>query len=343
LSAAKLEAYRTGMDYDLYPLLLTPVYKDYIWGGTRIPERYGRDVTLDICAESWEVADRPEGMSVVANGSLSGTLLSELVAAMGNTLIGTAAPPGPFPLLIKIIDARQTLSVQVHPNDGNAAACGGEAKTEMWYVLDAAPGAKIFAGIREGVDEEQLLAAIDGQELENILPAIPAVPGEAVFIPGGTLHAIGAGCLLLEIQQNSNTTYRVYDWGRVGHDGKPRELHVEKALQVIDWNGPPPLPIAPRQAGAPATGPVHDVVRSPLFHVDRLSVTSAGRIDQDGTSFTSLFLESGELQVCGGGVTETLRAGTSCLIPAALPSYELTPLEPSVAIRMRLGGGGRSR
>jgi mannose-6-phosphate isomerase len=340
LSAAKPWAYRSGMNDHLYPLLMTPVYKDYIWGGRRIPERYERDVDLDVCAESWEVADRPEGMSVVANGPLKGTTLGELVASMGHALTGTTTPPGPFPLLIKLIDARQTLSVQVHPNDTNAAACGGEAKTEMWYVLDAAPGAEIFAGLRQGVDEERLLTAIEGQGLETILTTIPAAPGEAVFIPGGTLHAIGAGCLLLEIQQNSNTTYRVYDWGRVGHDGKARELHVAKALQVIDWDRPPPQPIAPRQARELATGPLQNVVRSPLFHVDRLLVASPGRIEQGGESFSALFLESGRLDVSGGGHEATLNAGASCLLPAALPSFELLPREPSAAIRIRLGIGG---
>jgi len=325
------------MNYNPYPLLLTPVYKDYIWGGTRIPGRYGREVELDICAESWEVADRPEGMSIVANGPLKGTPLGELVASMGHALTGTAAPPGPFPLLIKIIDARQTLSVQVHPNDANAAACGGEAKTEMWYVLDATPAAKIFAGLRQGVDEEQLLAAIGAQELEGILSAIPAVPGEAVFIPGGTLHAIGAGCLLLEIQQNSNTTYRVYDWGRVGHDGKPRELHVDKALQVINWDQPPPDPLVPLEAGSLPTGPVCNVVRSPYFRVERLKIASPGQLEHNDRSFTALFLESGRIEVRGGGVTGTIGPGTSCLVPAALLSCELVPLEPSVAIGIRLG------
>lgn len=327
------------MNSDPYPLLLTPVYKDYIWGGTRIPERYGRKVALDICAESWEVTDRPEGMSVVANGPLAGATLGELVESMGHALTGTAAGPGPFPLLIKIIDARRTLSVQVHPNDSNAAACGGEAKTEMWYVLDTAPGAKIFAGFEGSVDSKGLRAAIAKQKMEGVLASVPAVPGEAVFIPGGTLHAIGEGCLLLEIQQNSNTTYRVHDWGRVGHDGRPRELHVDKALQVIDWEQPPPAPLSPRETGNLPTGPVQEVVHSPYFHVERLEVTTHGTLKQGKESFSALFLESGRLEVRAGSVTASLRAGTSCLIPAAVASYELTPLDPACVIRTRLGAG----
>jgi len=312
------------MNDDLYPLLFEPVYKDYIWGGTRIAAVYGRDMEMDVCAESWEIADRPEGMSIVRNGPLAGRTLNELATERRADMLGLSANGDVFPLLIKIIDARQRLSVQVHPNDESAAVHGGDAKTEMWYVLDAEPDATIFAGLRAGTDPDSFRRALEDERLEETLCSLPARAGEAIYIPGGRVHAIGAGCLLLEVQQNSNTTYRVYDWGRVGTDGKPRELHVDQAFKVIDWGAGPVAAAQPQRVEGAGPNTCWEVISCEYFRVKRVDLREAETVSPGG-GFNALFTSAGTTVVQGGGMAEELAPGTSCLIPAALDSYTLTP------------------
>jgi mannose-6-phosphate isomerase len=325
----------------LYPLLLKPVYQNYIWGGRRIPDTFKRNVSMDVCAESWEISTRPEGMSVVRNGPLAGTPLAGLIAERPEAILGTAPPrpggpwEGGFPLLIKILDAKQNLSVQVHPDEAGAARSGGEAKTEMWIALDADPGAGVYAGLQPGVSRDTFESALRDNALEPLLRFLPLTPGAVVFVPGGRVHAIGAGCLLLEIQQNSNTTYRVYDWGRLGADGAPRPLHVDRALDVIRWDDtgealqhPMPCPVA---------GPNRAVqlVHCPYFRVTRHVLNAPLDLASDGTGFTVLFLAAGTLTL-DPNPGEALRTGTSCLLPAALPACRLTPLNgPASVILIR--------
>lgn len=325
------------MSAHVYPLLFEPVYKDYIWGGNRIPRVYKRDGAADVCAESWEISDRPEGMSVVRNGPLAGRSLHQLVESMGKRLLGTTRTHGGFPLLIKIIDAKQRLSVQVHPDDGAAARYGGEAKTEMWYVLDAEPGATIFAGLRPGTDADGLRTALENEQLEDVLCSLPARSGQAIFIPGGRVHAIGEGCLLLEVQQNSNTTYRVYDWGRVGSDGKPRELHVEQAFRVIDWGSEPVTPTTPRPLSHPGSNSWCEVISCPYFRVTRVDLSGPETLSPGGAGFHALFASDRTTVVDGGGVLEQLVPGTSCLIPAALAEYSLRPVDRDSSVLLITG------
>lgn len=310
---------------NLYPLLFEPIYKDYIWGGTRIPEIYSRDVTMEVCAESWEISDRPEGMSLVRNGPLTGRSLHDLVVSMGHRLLGESTSHEVFPLLIKIIDAKQRLSVQVHPDDDSAAKHGGEAKTEMWYVLDAEPDAAIFAGLAAGTDADGFGRAVREERLEDVLCSIPARAGEAVYIPGGRVHAIGEGCLLLEVQQNSNTTYRVYDWGRAGADGRPRELHVDQAFKVIHWDSDAVGPTVPSCVRRPGPNSWNEVITCPYFEVMRLDLSSRETISPGGLTFHALFSSNGTTMLEGGAMAEELGPGTSCLVPAALDSYSLIP------------------
>ena len=323
-----------------YPLLLTPVYKDYIWGGDRIRDAFARKIDLDVCAESWEITDRPEGMGVVENGPSAGTSLHDLVLRVGPELLGTSAPPagdrGAFPLLIKIIDARKRLSVQVHPDDAAALEHGGEAKTESWYVLDADPGAQVFAGLKDGTNEALFLEALAEERLEDVLAAIPVTPGQAIFIPGGRVHAIAEGCLLLEVQQNSNTTYRVYDWGRTGKDGKPRALHLEQALQVIKWNDPTPslTQLTCVEDGANSS---EQVLACPYFRIIRLRLTDTRNAQNDGSTFHCYFAARGSVRIdCDAGTT-IVPHGRSVLLPAALPAYALSPIaDDAVLLRSSL-------
>lgn len=208
----------------LKPLCFQPVYQNYIWGGRRFVKRFGRVDTPAPCAESWEISDRPEGMSVVMEGELAGTTLHDLVVMYGESLLGRGRKERRFPLLIKMIDAVEPLSVQVHPSEESSERYGGEPKSEMWYLLE---GGAVYAGFKELCSRQALKAAIRENRVQDLLQKIDVSLGDAVFIPGGRIHAIGAGCMMLEVQQNSNTTWRVYDWGR------GRELHVKEALECL--------------------------------------------------------------------------------------------------------------
>lgn len=321
------------MQTPLYPLLFKPVYQDYIWGGTRIPKRFQREApTLDRYAESWEVSDREEGMSVVRNGPLAGQSLRQLTQTYGKQLIGTAWQGGPFPLLIKIIDARETLSVQVHPDNQSAQAHGGDPKTEMWYFLDAEPDAEIFIGLKPGTGEATLRRALADETVKELLNPVAAEPGRAVFVPGGRVHAIGAGCLLLEVQQNSNTTYRVYDWGRVGQDGKPRPLHVEQAMRVIRWSDERPVTPDIRTWIEGRTSRAESLVTCDYFRFVILSLKERLQMTPDAASCRILFVAEGSAGLECGAERIPLPTGTTCLIPAALESCTLAPDSDPVTI-----------
>ena len=322
---------RTVNDKLLQPLKLVPTYKDYLWGGDRIPRHFGRALPPGIYAESWEVSDRPEGMSVVSEGPFVGRTLAELVRTHGEDLLGRGVAADRFPLLVKLIDAKQALSVQVHPNDASAAQFGGEAKTEMWYVLAADPGAFVYCGFKPGVDEAALRVALKAGGVEDLLKRIPVAAGDAVFMPGGCVHAIGAGCLLYECQQNSNTTYRLYDFGRLGPDGKPRALHIEESIKVIDWN-PAGAGLAPSRVVASMPGGViRSVVASPYFSVERLDLSGTVTLPPRG-AFTALFVAHGELTVRAGGAAMRLHSGETGLIPAAVGRVDLTGVETSTIL-----------
>jgi mannose-6-phosphate isomerase len=316
----------------LYPLLFKPVYKSHIWGGTRIAERFARAGTHTPCAESWEIADRPEGESLVTNGPLAGRSLHDLVASMKRSLVGTDCKSSVFPLLIKVLDAQQRLSVQVHPDTNSAAAHGGEPKTEMWYVLAAEPGARLFTGLKPGTSAESFLKAVEQDRVEELLGSVPAKAGTAVFVPGGLVHAIGEGCLLLEVQQNSDTTHRVYDWKRVGKDGKPREMHIERAMKVINWDLGTPAVVKPRKTTNIGGNSFWEVLTCPFFRISRADLSKPAAMTNDGRSFHALFIVEGRIQVEGNGVAETLGPGTSCLLPAGLKRYTLTPVGGPAAV-----------
>jgi mannose-6-phosphate isomerase len=315
------------------PLVFAPVYKDYIWGGHRIPVAYGRTGAPAVCAESWEISAHPEGASVVVSGAFAKSDLHALTARFGAALTGTRAPdPHRFPLLFKLIDARDRLSVQVHPNNANASLTGGEPKTEMWVVLDRTPGASLYAGLAEGVSPDSLRAALDSGDAENCLVRLAVEPGQALFIPGGLVHAIGSGCLVYEVQQNSNTTYRLYDWNRTGADGQPRALHIEESFKTIDWTLRPPQMRLPVTCEACGRNRWSDVVACEFFTLRKLDLAETHTVPVDGTSFHALFVEKGRVTVAAGGENVSLLKGASCLIPAAADDFKLTPETPSTLL-----------
>ena len=214
-----------------YPLKLTPEKKSIIWGGNQISEKFDIGEKGESIAEAWMLTVRPDGVNIIDNGEYAGMTLSEYIEKAGSEKV---YGKNEFPLLIKIIDAEDKLSVQVHPDDAYAHSHGLDAgKTEMWYILDAKPGAKLVAGIKEGATPEIIAKTAESGELENYLNYVPVKKGDCFFIPAGLVHAIGSGILIAEIQQNSNTTYRLYDYDRRDKNGNKRELHIESACEVI--------------------------------------------------------------------------------------------------------------
>ena len=213
---------------------LTPAFKDYLWGGTKLKENYGKKTDMDPVAESWELSVHPDGPSIVASGEYQGLSFPKYLEKKGKGVLGTKGNTFEFfPILIKFIDAKQPLSIQVHPDNEYALRVEHEyGKTEMWYILDCEPDSFLYFGVNKEITKEEFERRIHDNTLLDVLKAVPVHKGDVFFIKSGTIHAIGAGIQICEIQQNSNTTYRVYDFGRVGKDGKPRELHIQKAIDV---------------------------------------------------------------------------------------------------------------
>lgn len=216
-----------------------PEYMERVWGGREMERVYGRNLPDPVMpfGESWEIVDREEAQSIVDGGPFAGASLHDLWTQHREEIFGAGYEKHPrFPILIKILDARDDLSIQVHPPAQLAAQLGGEAKTEMWYIADCDPGAKLHVGLKNGVTQTDFADAIESGSVADCVHAITPQPGDSILIPSGRLHAIGAGFLIYEIQQNSDTTYRVFDWNRLGLDGQPRQLHVDQSLASIDFN-----------------------------------------------------------------------------------------------------------
>ncbi|HYF94766.1 MAG TPA: type I phosphomannose isomerase catalytic subunit [Symbiobacteriaceae bacterium] len=309
----------------LYPLVLQPVFKERIWGGRKLEPFYGSTLPAGAIGEAWVLGEHDQGTSVVQNGPLAGKSLSELRQAFGAELLGArgmASPSGRCPLLIKLLDAQDDLSVQVHPADGYAGLPPGElGKTEMWYILAAEPGARIVYGLRDGVDAAAFAAAVaNGRTLET-LRYIPVQAGDVFYVPAGTIHALGRGTVVAEVQQSSDTVYRVYDYGRTGLDGKPRELHVEHALRVTRCD----TPARPFRPAAPEPNQWQTLVESEFFAVARAECRGAWAQATASDSCDALLVLSGDgAVVWGTGEREILGTGAALLVPAGLGAYEIT-------------------
>ena len=320
---------------ELYPLKFIPAYKTRIWGGKQLTTVLKRDVPHSGApvGEAWELSDRDDVNSVVAAGPLAGKTIHELVTTYGAALLGRFCRDlSRFPLLVKIIDAGERLSLQVHPDAVSCAKLGhgAEPKTEMWYVISAERGAKIFAGLRPRATKLQLESCLSGgaAELESQLQIYESLPGDAYYIPSGTVHAIGAGNLLLEIQQNSDTTYRLSDWGRKDAQGNSRELHIAQGMAAIDFTNR----VSPRIAGVVNTAKHNrkfEVIRMcPHFHVSDLRlVTRWNDTTANDGSFHLLCAVNAPVEVaCKGSSPVRLAVGESVLIPACLGAYTVDPL-----------------
>ena len=301
-------------------LKLNPVFKDYIWGGTRLTDDYGFDTGFDKTAEGWMLACHKDGMNTVDGGTFDKLPLNEVIDRVGlEALAGKSCLRFPyFPVLIKLIDAYDNLSVQVHPDDDYARRVENEfGKTEMWYVLDAADGAELIYGFKEAITKEAFREAIENGTLLDRLNRVKVKKGDRFFIEAGTVHAIGKGALIAEIQQNSNCTYRVYDYGRVGKDGKPRELHIEKAVDV-SVTEPPQYSTKPEGKEEQREGYVYQKLTAcNLFSVDRYAVSESVSLSADAGSFHHLLMLDGSGSING----RAAKKGDSFFVPAGFGAY----------------------
>ena len=296
------------------PLLLQPAYKSAVWGGTRL-RAYGKHSDGANIAETWELSCHPNGPSVVDGGPFSGKTLPDAIAAMGPFCLGTAS--GKFPVLIKLLDAASDLSIQVHPTDAYAREHEHElGKTEMWVILHADPGAKLLCGFVGNPSREEIRERIAACTLPEVLGELYVQPGDVVVIPAGTVHAIGGGITLAEIQQSSDATYRLYDYGRLGLDGKPRALHVDKALDVLQI-APPPAVRNP-QPDPSGTALLCDC---PFFRVERWT---KGRVFRPEGGFAGILTIDGTMEVHADGYEQTLPAGRMLFVPADAPELTLS-------------------
>lgn len=320
-----------------YPLTFIPVFKDYIWGGRNL-ERLGRDLPEGIIAESWEIAGHDDGTSVVEHGFWAGKKLTEVHAELGLDLIGRknawAQERGKFPLLVKLLDANRALSVQVHPKDAYALRNEGDelGKTEMWVVLHAEPAAELILGVKSGTTPEAFRAGIETGALEPYLHRLPVKAGDHVCVPAGTLHAIMDGLLIAEVQQNSNTTYRVYDWNRLGADGQPRPLHIDKALDVIDFDCVEPA-ICPPELIAEGRGIRRfELCRNEYFVTERVEM-AAGAVYEGECNGDTLEIW-GLLEGQAAVDAVALNAVQFALLPAALGAFTVRAETEATLLRI---------
>ena len=301
-------------------LKLTAPCKDYLWGGNRLREEYGKVSPADKIAESWELSCHKDGESVISGGEYNGKTLTEYINENKSALGTNCDRFEYFPILIKLIDAKDNLSVQVHPNNDYAMRVEGEyGKTEMWYIVDCDPDATHIHGFEKDISREEFAKRIAENTLLEVTNNVPVHKGDVFFIESGTLHAIGSGILIAEIQQNSNTTYRVYDYGRVGADGKPRQLHVEKAVEVTELC-PPKYDTKPEGTATTIEGGTKTLLRScEYFNVNKIEVKGTVKLSATEKSFNSVLVLSGEGSV--GDVPA--KKGESFFIPAGTGEYEV--------------------
>lgn len=298
-------------------LFLEPVYKDYIWGGTKLKEYFGKETTTDITAESWEISTNADGISKIKNQDIT---LKELFDNKDTRveIFGTKTKDmEKFPLLIKFIDANSNLSVQVHPDDKYAKENENDTgKTEMWYIIDCLPNSQIICGMKEKVQQEDVEDIIRNNKIKENLNYVDIKKGDSIYIPSGTIHAILGGALICEIQQNSNLTYRVYDWDRVGSDGKPRALHIDKAIDAINVNANPKVEHEKQDE-------CYRVCDSEFFKVDKINVKQEYKDRTNKESFYAINVVEGMGTIEYKNNTYNLKRGDSIIIPADLGEYTI--------------------
>ena len=301
------------------PLRMRPCCKDYLWGGGRLKREFHKADAPEVTAESWELSCHPDGLSLTEDGRS----IAQLGEMDHDGFWGKACPTEKFPLLVKLVDAQKKLSVQVHPSDETALP-GEQGKAEMWYIVDCVPQAFLYLGFSQEISQEEFLRRAEDGTICRVLNRVPVAKGDVFYILPGTIHAVGAGILIAEIQQNSNTTFRVYDYRRKDAAGKLRPLHLERAAQVLSYE-----PIIPEECRAnggvsfPAFSMV-EMFSCNYFRAYRLDVRTAVELRCDGQSFQHLLCVEGEGSIAAGGREYPFRKGDSYFLPAALGEYRLS-------------------
>lgn len=300
------------------PFKLTPVFKDYIWGGTKLCTKYNKKTDISPVAESWELSCHKDGCSIADGGDYDGQTLDAIIKR-NPEILGTYCKDGELPVLIKLIDARDNLSVQVHPTDIQANDWEGQnGKTEMWYVIEAEKGAKITYGVSSDISKDALKKAIKEKTVETFLNTVPTKKGDVFFVDAGTIHAIGKGNLIAEIQQNSNVTYRLYDYGRVDKNGKERELHIEKGIKTSDCT-----PVKIRKTPNCSDG-TRLLGSCKYFAVKEVKVSGSKTFVADEKSYHAVIVTEGNVEISCHGFCEKVYAGETVFIPALVGEYTLT-------------------
>lgn len=301
------------------PLVFEPIFMERIWGGRRLESLYGKRLPpAALIGESWEIVDRPEAQSVVHEGPLRGKTLHELWSKHRAEIFGAVPDSSRFPILCKLLDAQENLSLQVHPPRAVAKKLGGESKTEMWYIAHAAPKARLYAGVKRGTTRENFAQALEEGRGDKHLHALEIKAGDAIFLPSGRMHALGAGSVLVEIQENSDTTYRIYDWDRTKKGRDARQMHVTEAMQCIDFNDVEPG-LLPREGGL--------LARHERFQVEKWNLTTPRELAPAGQFAIAVCLH-GSLECAGAN----FRPGDFFLVPAQAADRTVRPAGNDVAI-----------
>ena len=330
----------------MYPLRFNPIFRRYLWGGRRLADVLNKPIGLESCAESWEIVDHNDSQSVVTDGKLSGSTLTDLIKSHPDELLGPAVsaqisnPSIPlqlrnrFPLLLKFLDAHRALSVQVHPDDKLAATLDPPdlGKTEAWYVMHAEPGAKIYAGLKEGITAKMLRLAIENDFTEEALHSFEPVAGDCVYIRAGTMHAIGAGLLIAEIQQSSDTTFRVFDWNRTDDQGQPRPLHIEPSIQATNFELGPINPVCSKDNASNSPGTT--LIECEKFVLRRWTIEKTNQLIEIGGDerFHILAVVKGSVVVENDPSQQAAETGQTLLLPAAVGRTAVSANEPAVVL-----------
>jgi mannose-6-phosphate isomerase len=296
------------------PLVFEPLFMERVWGGRHLESLYGKRLpSAALIGESWEIVDRAEAQSVVHDGPLRGTTLHQLWTKHGREVFGDVADAPRFPILAKMLDAQENLSLQVHPPPGIASQLGGESKSELWYLVHAAPKARLYAGVKKGTTREQFASALEQGKVEKLLHAIELKAGDAIFLPSGRMHALGAGNVVVEIQENSDTTYRIYDWSRARKGRAAREVHIEEAMQCVNFDDVEPQLL---QAEGEA------LVRNELFEIEKWDLEEDREVAAPGR-FAIVACLTGELECAG----RRFKPGDFFLVPADLEERMVRPID----------------
>jgi mannose-6-phosphate isomerase len=301
------------------PLIFEPLFMERVWGGRRLETLYGKRLpSAALIGESWEIVDRPEAQSLVHEGPLRGLTLHQLWEKHREEIFGEVPDAPRFPILAKLLDAQENLSLQVHPPAKIAKKLGGESKTELWYVADAAPKARLYAGVKKGATRAVFERALEQGKVEEHLHSLDVAAGDAIFLPSGRLHALGGGNLIVEIQENSDTTYRVYDWNRVKKGRAPREMHIPQAMGCIDFDDCEPDLLRPKG---------ESLVKHELFEIDKWNLGGEREIAEPGR-FAIVVCLTGEL-ACAG---RKFQPGDFFLLPAQLEDRMVRPIGQNVSL-----------